>query len=740
MPLIAQIEYGYEAAERAKPGSGKEFVVAFAQLVAARNAAALSDPALKEILNLPAPDIQLQFARGPPPGKPTMPLELRQQVITLSDYCAASPLGSIHSVFVNHLGLEGSRAYDILSSSSNQQEAFVAAFESLPDPEICRAKVDELARAIHKRNFAIGLEPVFAAIFKKGGPGSDDGGWGATPRGTDGGPGGGGGGAGEGIRPTGGGSGGGSFPTVSDPITRQASIERYSEFVHRNYDSGNGRAEAGGGVTTGGGGGGIGGGGGGGSHINRSFRSMSRSAKGFGGIVFGNKVSSASGTPHPTSVQYQRGASIVGKLIVHFADGHPAQLEGVTLENVLAAYEMVYDPPPGIDPVVSDQGTGMVGIDENTAGLASQSSDFAVAAMFKVLLHPSLVNKALGWAFVRVDAMPIERGLLRKSIPAAADAPVTAAVEQLWDTLSHPDSIGTWKIVDVPIQISILTNLQPAMVVPLRAVDESLNYPIGLRKSAFVEMNHFLLDKQDAAIPDAMKTEVDATLADSFYRLLPGLVQISPDYAEVNNFARILAVVRWAKESGASFDTSSLPGVPAPVNTPPVISVSRFGILPASHWNKTLQSLLALLVSLHLFLLFPLIFYCLSLRKALLRCSPQTRQVNPVRVWILMAPLVNLLWFPILVIKLAHSLGSEFQHRSIRAARRPGRAVGLAAGAFFVGALTTSYSLEFSFAAFVCWLIHWVRVALASRKLRPTVSKPPPLTSTTIPNPQLSTT
>ena len=108
-------------------------------------------------------------------------------------------------------------------------------------------------------------------------------------------------------------------------------------------------------------------------------------------------------------------------------------------------------------------------------------------------------------------------------------------------------------------------------------------------------------------------------------------------------------------------------------------------------------------------LLIPLIFYCLTLQKALNRCSPECRAMNPPMVWLLLIPLFNIVWQFIVVLNMAKSLGAEFQKRGIAADPNPGQTLGQdrPIACFQV---TGPVGL-------VCWIIYWVKIAGYSNQL-----------------------
>ena len=107
-------------------------------------------------------------------------------------------------------------------------------------------------------------------------------------------------------------------------------------------------------------------------------------------------------------------------------------------------------------------------------------------------------------------------------------------------------------------------------------------------------------------------------------------------------------------------------------------------------------------------LLIPLIFYCLTLQKALNRCSPECRAMNPPMVWLLLIPLFNIVWQFIVVLNMAKSLGAEFQKRGIAADPNPGQTLGL---------VMCVANLICGPVGLVCWIIYWVKIAGYSNQI-----------------------
>ena len=107
-------------------------------------------------------------------------------------------------------------------------------------------------------------------------------------------------------------------------------------------------------------------------------------------------------------------------------------------------------------------------------------------------------------------------------------------------------------------------------------------------------------------------------------------------------------------------------------------------------------------------LLVPFIFYLLTLQKALNRCSPECRAMNPGMVWLMFIPLFHIVWQFFVVLNMAKSLDAEFQKRGIAEDRSPGQTIGLimCIGNLICGPV-----------GLVCWIVYWVKIADCSSKL-----------------------
>ncbi len=111
------------------------------------------------------------------------------------------------------------------------------------------------------------------------------------------------------------------------------------------------------------------------------------------------------------------------------------------------------------------------------------------------------------------------------------------------------------------------------------------------------------------------------------------------------------------------------------------------------------------------------IFYLLTLQRALTRCSPENRAMQPGMVWLSLIPCFNLVWQFFIVINVAKSLGAEFKKRGIPEEENPGQGIGLAMCILKVVSAIPYVGCVTGIGALVCWIIYWVKIAGYSQKL-----------------------
>lgn len=122
------------------------------------------------------------------------------------------------------------------------------------------------------------------------------------------------------------------------------------------------------------------------------------------------------------------------------------------------------------------------------------------------------------------------------------------------------------------------------------------------------------------------------------------------------------------------------------------------------------------------------VFYLLTLQKALNRCSPELRAMQPGLVWLMFIPLFNLVWHFFVVINVAKSLAAEFQKRGIPSDPAPGKTLGIVTCILQCCGIIPCIGGFFALGGLICWIIYWVTIAGFSRQIATaTASAAPPL-------------
>jgi hypothetical protein len=136
----------------------------------------------------------------------------------------------------------------------------------------------------------------------------------------------------------------------------------------------------------------------------------------------------------------------------------------------------------------------------------------------------------------------------------------------------------------------------------------------------------------------------------------------------------------------------------------------------AAEGAKLIGMLIGGLVVIAIFLI-PFIFFLLTLQKALNRCSPESRAMQPGMVWLMLIPLFNLVWQFFVVINIAKSLGAEFRKRGIAVEPEPGKTMGMVMCILFCCGIIPILGVLCSLAGLVFWIIYWAKIAGFSGKL-----------------------
>jgi len=279
----------------------------------------------------------------------------------------------------------------------------------------------------------------------------------------------------------------------------------------------------------------------------RTFESMMTAKHSLGGIIFGNTITNHTGHTGVNLIQWigSQDGSRSGRFLVTFRDGAEVVSSPIREEDAYAAYSIVFTSVNGVPPAGPDQGIGLLGADSVRLLAISATGVNAKGWLCRIAIHPALEKTDLGWAAIIADTQP--RDIAKFSSLIGRDN-FTALTSTGW----IPDKDGR-RISDVPISIEI--DGPRIFAVPTA----ELNEKSVLYRSIFLSMT----------VQPADGHAVGPQFERIFHQAMPTLIQRSYNYERLNEFASVLAIVRWAKSEGAAFKGKiNAPRLPS---TPPAV-------------------------------------------------------------------------------------------------------------------------------------------------------------------------
>jgi|SRR5579883_2792037 len=140
--------------------------------------------------------------------------------------------------------------------------------------------------------------------------------------------------------------------------------------------------------------------------------------------------------------------------------------------------------------------------------------------------------------------------------------------------------------------------------------------------------------------------------------------------------------------------------------------------------DEFLVAILAIVCGVYLVELTVFIFFFLTLHKALGRCQPRNRTMEPGLVWLNLIPLFDFVWMFITVIRVSESLENEFRDRRWHRGHEDyGKTLGIVTCAVFMAGYLPYIGCLFFVGWLVCFILYWVKIVgysgrLASRPYR----------------------
>lgn len=232
-------------------------------------------------------------------------------------------------------------------------------------------------------------------------------------------------------------------------------------------------------------------------------------------------------------------------------------------QDVAVAMELVRPTTTGATRPKNGDGIGLVGLDTIQRTRADNSTKES-ATFFPVFMHPALLDTRLGWSALLCDSLPIEQFQLLAD--ARKDGSTSSSQVLTW-LMSASD---TWKFIDCPMAL-VHTNGR----IVVRANKNGVLQTPNTGEDCYLTVKAFRAKHGS----DGQVTVADPGSNDPFVvkfeKMLPNLLQFSPDYALLNRLASVCAVVRYAKEKGASF--VNRPKIARNVETPRSLGIKDRG-------------------------------------------------------------------------------------------------------------------------------------------------------------------
>jgi len=112
------------------------------------------------------------------------------------------------------------------------------------------------------------------------------------------------------------------------------------------------------------------------------------------------------------------------------------------------------------------------------------------------------------------------------------------------------------------------------------------------------------------------------------------------------------------------------------------------------------------------------IAYIMTLSKTLEKCAPASRTMQPGMVWLLLVPMLNLVWNFLVVNSISDTLTNEFRLRGIQNFEpNPGKQTGMTMAICGACSIIPILGILAALVYFVTWILYWVKVSSLSKML-----------------------
>ncbi|HWB27088.1 MAG TPA: hypothetical protein VG738_16510 [Chitinophagaceae bacterium] len=126
--------------------------------------------------------------------------------------------------------------------------------------------------------------------------------------------------------------------------------------------------------------------------------------------------------------------------------------------------------------------------------------------------------------------------------------------------------------------------------------------------------------------------------------------------------------------------------------------------------NLGFQELLLVVIIFYGICLLPVIFYLITLQKALQTVSRENRKLEPGLVWLLLIPVFNAIWMFFVADGIGTGFQREFEKYGMATSEKPTYNLGLTLAILWCCCIIPVLNIFAGLGGFVIWIIYWIKV------------------------------
>lgn len=479
-PIVRKIEMLYIAAEKKNKGFGGSNFLAFLSNHLAQTYEAVNfDPRLQSLINKKVKPNKLEFKSLTKKYKVDLPRAVKKQIFTIAQYADAGALGGPQTIMSHYFGLSDDIVYDFLSTSNSNAQAMERGLAKSKVPPSHKKRLSRICRDLQNNFEGASFDDNLTKI---GGYDKGEISYRNRPdfKGS----------VTEKLI---------SLESTNIDASKTKMSTKYQAFKTENYGTSK-------------------------EKVSLEFNKMIRSSKGWGGVVFGNKLVDNTNLPDVDYVLFVPSKKIgrdslqMGTLEFVFNNDKVIRHTGVFAEDVLAGFNILFNSESDYK---LGEGIGLVGITNGRREFDPERS------CWEVILHPEIANLKLGWSALLCDVYPLAKEELSSKLKG-----IDFSYEDLINLNYFLQFKGrTYKITDVPLSVNSEENKLTLKRINDEANDDLTD--IYIKMQSFYTANFFYEENTE------------------FNELSPFFINNILEYYRLNELAQTIALLRWAKMKGA---------------------------------------------------------------------------------------------------------------------------------------------------------------------------------------------